>query len=161
MAATTIRRPAPSSRTGPAWLRSYREEGGSASAALLGAALVVAVLYAAFASGSIGIPEESRLQIGVALIALGALAALVFARGLRASPAPLAVVGLALLAGFALWSGLSTAWSVSPDESWLEFNRAITYALMAALGLVLGGFLQVPGWLRPFAEFWWTRLPFA
>ena len=29
------------------------------------------------------------------------------------------------------------------------------------LGLVLGGFLEVPGWLRPFAEFWWTRLPFA
>lgn len=29
------------------------------------------------------------------------------------------------------------------------------------MGLVLGGFLRVPGWLLPFAEFWWTRLPFA
>jgi hypothetical protein len=29
------------------------------------------------------------------------------------------------------------------------------------LGLVLGGFLKVPAWLLPFAEFWWTRLPFA
>lgn len=40
----------------------------------------------------------------------------------------------------------------------------ITGLLLAAaawLGLVLGGFLQVPAWLLPFAEFWWTRLPFA
>ena len=40
----------------------------------------------------------------------------------------------------------------------------ITGVLLAAaawLGLVLGGFLQVPAWLLPFAEFWWTRLPFA
>lgn len=40
----------------------------------------------------------------------------------------------------------------------------ITVVLLAAaswLGLVLGGFLTVPAWLVPFAEFWWTRLPFA
>ncbi len=111
------------------------------AATALGLALAAAVAYAVFDNGAIGVPEESRLQIGVALIALGALGALVFARGLRASPAPLAVLGLSLLAGFALWSGLSTAWSVSPDESWLEFNRAVTYALMAALGLVLGSSL--------------------
>jgi hypothetical protein len=34
-------------------------------------------------------------------------------------------------------------------------------ATAAWLGLVLGGFLKVPAWLAPFAEFWWTRLPFA
>ena len=40
----------------------------------------------------------------------------------------------------------------------------ITGVVLAAatwLGLVLGGFLRVPAWLLPFAEFWWTRLPFA
>jgi hypothetical protein len=35
------------------------------------------------------------------------------------------------------------------------------FAAASWLGLVLGGFLKVPGWLLPFAEFWWTRLPFA
>jgi hypothetical protein len=41
---------------------------------------------------------------------------------------------------------------------------AITALVLAGatwLGLVLGGFLTVPGWLASFAEFWWTRFPFA
>lgn len=38
---------------------------------------------------------------------------------------------------------------------------ALVLAAATWLGLVLGGFLKVPGWLLPFAEFWWTRLPFA
>ena len=42
---------------------------------------------------------------------------------------------------------------------WLFSGLVIAAA--SWLGLVLGGFLEVPGWLRPFAEFWWTRLPFA
>jgi len=42
---------------------------------------------------------------------------------------------------------------------WLLSALVLTAA--AWLGLVLGGFLTVPGWLLPFAEFWWTRLPFA
>jgi len=38
---------------------------------------------------------------------------------------------------------------------------ALVLIIASWLGLVLGGFLAVPGWLLPFAEFWWTRLPFA
>jgi hypothetical protein len=38
---------------------------------------------------------------------------------------------------------------------------ALSLAALTWLGLVLGGFLNVPPWLLPFAEFWWTRLPFA
>jgi len=101
----------------------------------------VAVLYAMFAEGAIGIPEESVVQIGVAAIALVTLAALLFGRGLRASPAPMALAGLAMLAGFAAWSGLSIAWSIAPDQSWLELNRALAYGLVAALALVLGSSL--------------------
>ena len=107
----------------------------------LGAALGAAVLYAMFAEGAIGIPQESALQVGVAAIALATLAGLLFGRGLRVRPAPLALAGLALLAGFAVWSGLSIAWSIAPDESWLELNRALAYALVAALALVLGSSL--------------------
>ncbi len=107
----------------------------------LGVALAVAVLYAMFASGAIGIPEESRLQVGLAALAFAALAALLYGRGLRVAGARLAVPGIALLAGFAAWSGLSITWSVAPDESWLELNRAISYALVAGLALVLGSSL--------------------
>ena len=89
----------------------------SSAPAALGVALAVAVLYAFFASGAIGIPEESRLQIGVAALSFATLAALLFGRGLRISGAPLGVPGLALLAGFAAWSGLSITWSIAPDES--------------------------------------------
>lgn len=94
-----------------------------------------------FASGAIGVPEETRLQIGVAVIALATLAVLSFGTGLRVAPAPLAGAGLALLAGFAAWSGLSGAWSVAPDESWLELNRALAYTIVAGLGVVLGSSL--------------------
>jgi hypothetical protein len=113
----------------------------SRSSMALGLALGVAVLYAMFAEGAIGIPQESVLQIGVAAIALVTLAVLLFGRGLRASAAPMALAGLAMLAGFAAWSGLSIAWSISPDQSWLEANRALAYGLVAALALVLGSSL--------------------
>jgi len=108
---------------------------------MLGAGLAAAVVYAIFASGAIGLPQESRLQIGVAVLAFAALAALLFGRDVRVAGGALAVPGIALLAGFAAWSGLSIAWSVAPDESWLELNRGIAYALVAGLALALGSSL--------------------
>ena len=107
----------------------------------LGLGLAVAVLYAMFANGAIGIPQESRLQIGVAVLAFATLAVLLYGRGLRVAGAPLALPGIALLAAFAVWSGLTIAWSIAPDESWLELNRGIAYALVAGLALTLGSSL--------------------
>ena len=43
-------------------------------------------LYAAFASGAIGIHEQSRLQLMVTVIAFATLAGLLFGRGLRFAP---------------------------------------------------------------------------
>ena len=63
---------------------------------MLGLALAVAVLYAAFANGSIGIPEESRLQVAVAVIALATLGGLLYGSGLRVEASPAAGWGLAL-----------------------------------------------------------------
>jgi hypothetical protein len=108
---------------------------------VLGLALLLALAYAMFASGAIALPEESRLQVGVAAISFAALAALLFGRGLRFAPAPLAAGGIGLLAGFAAWCGLSIAWSIAPDETWIELNRAIAYTLVAGLGLALGSSL--------------------
>ena len=122
----------------PAGAGPWREERSSVA---LGVALGIALLYAMFAEGAIGLPQESALQIGVAAIALVTLAVLLFGRGLRASAAPMALVGLALLASFAAWSALSISWSISPDQSWLEANRALAYGVVAALALVLGSSL--------------------
>jgi hypothetical protein len=43
-------------------------------------------------------------------------------------------------------------------RSWTGFavGSAIAIALATWLGLVLGGFVPVPGWLRPFAEWAWN-----
>ena len=99
------------------------------------------MLYAAFANGSIGIPEESRLQVAVALISLATLGALLYGSGLRVQASPAAGWGVALLVAFAGWAALSITWSIAPDESWLEANRALSYALVAGLGIVLGSSL--------------------
>src|SRR5690242_8951202 len=93
------------------------------SAAALGAGLAIAVVYAMFASGAIDIPQETRLQVGIALLSLAALGALLFGRGLRIAGVPGAGIGIALLAGFAAWTALSITWSISPDQSWLWANR--------------------------------------
>jgi hypothetical protein len=36
---------------------------------------------------------------------------------------------------------------------------ALVFALAAWVGLVLGGYVPAPTWFRPFAEFWWARVP--
>src|SRR3954453_9144267 len=108
---------------------------------LLGGALAIAAVYAAFANGAIGIPDETRLQVGVAGAAILTIATLLFGRSLKATAGPSAYAGLALLGAFAAWCAISLIWSIEPDESWLEFNRAFSYALLAGLGLVLGASL--------------------
>ncbi len=47
-----------------------------------------------------------------------------------------ALVGLLLAT--AAWSGISIAWSVAPDLSWVELNRTLVYAAFLAVGLLLG-----------------------
>jgi tetratricopeptide (TPR) repeat protein len=103
--------------------------------ALLGA-LLIAIVYAAFASGATGVAEESRLQIGLCALAVLATAAALWGGGLRASAPGLAWGGVAALAAFAAWSGITLDWSVSPDRTWVEVNRAIAYAGVAGLAIV-------------------------
>lgn len=103
--------------------------------ALLLALLVFAGIYAAFNNGATAIPQESRLQVGIA--AIGLVCGLGVAAGaLRAGRASLAWFGVALLGGFALWSALSTLWSAAPDLSWLAANRAIVYSVVVAVAIV-------------------------
>lgn len=50
--------------------------------------------------------------------------------------AQLAMLGLAL--AFWLWAGLSISWSISPDQSLIEFNRTGGYVAIFALGITAG-----------------------
>src|SRR3954454_21602731 len=113
---------------------------GSA-AAWLALGLVAVIAYAAFADGAIALPMEARLQVRGAALALLALGALLFGRGVRASSTTAGWTGLALLVAFAAYGGLSLAWSIAPDGSWGELNRTLAYALVAAVGLVVGSSL--------------------
>lgn len=99
-------------------------------------ALVLAcVTYAAFAGAATAIPEESRVQVGLAAAVL--LAALGLASGaLGVARSPLAWAGAGLLALFALYSTLSLTWSIAPDLSWLAANRAAEYAVLVTVVLI-------------------------
>lgn len=110
----------------------------SLAATVLISALVLLVLYAAFDHGAGGVAAGARLQVAVAAIATVAAAAAIWAGTLRLIAPPLAAAGVGLLALFALWSGLSLAWSVAPDQTWSELNRALTYVVVLILALLAG-----------------------
>jgi len=106
------------------------------------AALLVCIGYAAFASGAVELPLETWLQLALLVIAAVVAAAGLYGRSLRIAAPPLAWAALGLLAAFAAWTGLTILWSVAPDQSWASLNRAISYVLALALGLVVGTSLR-------------------
>jgi hypothetical protein len=108
------------------------------------AALVAALLYAAFAAGAARQPGEAWFEVVVAALALIAVAGALLGGG-QAETARVprsAWWGVGLLAVFAGFSGLSMLWSITPDRSWEEFNRALAYALVAGLGVLLGASVE-------------------
>jgi len=111
------------------------------AALALGIGLLVAVAFAAAFNGAIRVTDASDLQVGLALVGIGTLAALVAGRGLRSSAHAGGWAGVALLAVYGAWCALSISWSIAPDESWIEANRAWGYALAAGLAVVLGASL--------------------
>jgi hypothetical protein len=113
-------------------------------AALVALGLAAAIAYAAFADGAIAEPMEARLQVGVAALAVVALAAFLFAPGVRAAADRLGWAGLALLVLLAVFTGISFAWSIAPDGTWDELNRALAYVLVTEVALVVGSSLVRP-----------------
>jgi hypothetical protein len=109
----------------------------SAATALLSILLLV-LLYAAFDHGAASVAAGARIQAVVAAIAAVASGGVLWTGTLRFSAPRVALVGLGLLTAFACWSGITVAWSVAPDQTWLELNRALTYLLVLALGVVVG-----------------------
>ena len=110
---------AQSSPVRPAVVQSLSEapEGAaSRSSALLGTALFAVVLYAAAAHGAQRYPWEMRVQAALAVLAALALAGVLFGP-LRATAPRLGVAGIVLAGSFAVWSGVTLAWSADPDAT--------------------------------------------
>lgn len=109
----------------------------------LGAGLLLVLLYAAFSHGAVQTavvpaPIEARIQLAVAVLAAIAGGAWLWTGSLRVSAPPLAIAAAGLLAAFAVWSGVTVLWSVAPDQTWLELNRALTSLIVLGLAIALG-----------------------
>ena len=93
------------------------------------------------------------MQLALALLAAVAATAWLGPRAIRPRPQPLALAGLVALLLFAAWTGASLIWSVAPDRTWSELNRALAYALVVGVAFALGSGLPralerlAAGWL--------------
>jgi len=134
MAVTTPPSARVATRVGVRQARGRRPHPGTA----LVAALLAACGYAVFARGAIGLPIEPRLQLGVALVSVGAAVGWLYSRSLSLRAPIEAWIGVGLLAGFAVWCGISLLWSVAPDNSWAALNRGVAYTLVVVLAITAG-----------------------
>ena len=117
--------------------------GGLGLAVAAGSA--VAAFCALFFSG--GFADAPLVWVGALALGLAAVAA--GAAAMRLTPAPAldlpTGVFLGCLFGLAVWMGLSTLWSLSPDRTWGYTNRTVVYAAFALLGVLLAAILPRPG----------------
>lgn len=107
------------------------------AASALGLSLLILGGWAAFAHGAIFTGDAGPIEATVALVGVVTAAGVLFGR-LRARTTAAGSVALALFAGLTAWSGISLAWSVARDETWISFNRTATYAAVLVLAVVLG-----------------------
>jgi hypothetical protein len=122
--------------------------GAGRAPAALAVALLALTLYAAFAHGSVTLSTGARIQVVVATIVVLAGVAGIWYGSLRFAAPRLAFAGVGLLTAFAVWSGVTLAWSVAPDQTWLELNRALLYVLVLCLAIALGASDQrAPEWI--------------
>jgi hypothetical protein len=108
------------------------------AAGVVAALLMLLLLYAAYDHGAAGLNAGARLQTVAAALAALAAAGVLWTGSLRIAAPRRAVLAIALLAGFALWSAVTLAWSVSPDATWTEFNRVLTYLLVLGVAVAVG-----------------------
>lgn len=109
--------------------------------AAAGGALAFAAFF--FARGT---TLSSLVWIGGAAILVAAFAAAAVLAG--ALPGPrLGGAGTAFLVALfslAVWVGMTTLWSASPEDSWQYTNRTLVYAAFALLGVLAAGALARP-----------------
>ena len=104
------------------------------------AVTAVAVAVFSFLSGGYILGRSSPVAIVYLLLA----AVWVWFLRRRSRPPLLILAGLAVFGLFVAWSGLSVLWSFGPDLSWVSFNLAALYLVVAAvLGLTPACGLQL------------------
>lgn len=106
-------------------------------ASALGLGLLILAGWAAFAHGAIFASDAGPIEAAVALVGAVTAAGVLFGR-LQARTTMAANVTLVLFAGLTAWSGISLAWSVARDETWMSFNRTGLYVVVLALSVVFG-----------------------
>ncbi len=104
-------------------------------------AFTASLVYACFASGATALPQESWLELALAVIATVAAGVWLYGSGIALRASPLGIAGIGLLVLFAAWAAASIAYSVAPDRSWAEVNRVIAFALTALIGVFIGSSL--------------------
>ncbi len=117
---------------------SGRSGTAPSSPLVIALALLLLILYAAFDHGGVGLSVETRLEVAVAAIAGFGAAGWLVSGTVRVSASRAGVAGAALLAAFACWCGITVFWSVAPDQTWIEVNRAIFYVLVLCLAIAVG-----------------------
>ena len=127
-------------RRGPRRVAEGRSPAGGAVAAGAGALSFAALFFAG------GTALSSLVWIGGLALLAAALAAAAVLAGLLPVPA-LHPAGAALLGSvfaLAVWVGLTTIWSSSPESSWQYTNRTLVYAAFALLGALTAALLRRP-----------------
>jgi O-Antigen ligase len=117
---------------------SHRSTPAARAPLALAAALLAVCLYAAFDHGAAAGGANERVQLALAAVSAAAAAAWLWSGRLTLKAPAIVWAGVALLVGFAVWSAITLAWSVAPDQTWSECNRAITYVLFLVLAIALG-----------------------
>ncbi len=108
------------------------------AASVLAGALLLVILYSAFSHGAVALATEARIEVALDAIVLFAGAAWLWSGALTLRASRMAVAGIVLLAGFVVWCGITVLWSVAPNQTWIEFNRGLTYLLALGLAAILG-----------------------
>ena len=103
--------------------------------ALAGATACALLIALAWRQG--GYFPEDHLPAGA--IAFGVLAALLLVKAPGFGISGPALLGLTLLSGFALWTGLSSHWSSAPDTALDNFMLAIVHVGVLGLGIMAAG----------------------
>src|SRR5438270_13143985 len=102
----------------PGSLEARGERSAAADAPRTGPVLLVALmallLYAAFDHGAGGVSAGARLQVATSALAAATVAAWLWTGTLRVAAPRAAVVAVAALTAFAVWSGVTVLWSVAP-----------------------------------------------
>ena len=105
----------------------------------LAAALLLAILYAAFAHGAVSSPAEPRLQVALAAVAALAAGAWLWTGTLRLAAPRLATAGdRAARPRSRSGAGSHCCGASRLDQTWIELNRTLTYVLVLCLALALG-----------------------